>query len=126
MEDNLWENKKNGIAGPPIETEYGWILLYHAVSKADKKGLGIGTYSLGIAVLDKKDPSKVIYRQDKPILEPELDWEVDGWVPNVVFSNGQAIVGEDLFVYYGGADTVTGVAKINMKELKKKILEKLK
>ena len=126
LEDSLWENMKNGIAGPPIETEYGWILLYHAVSKKHKKNCANGTYSLGIAVLDKNDPSKVIYRQDEPILEPELDWEVDGWVPNVVFSNGQAIVGEDLFVYYGGADTVTGVAKINMKELEKNILEELK
>ena len=68
-------------------------------------------------LLDLDDPTKVIARQAEPILEPELDWEVNGYVPNVVFSCGQVVIGDELFVYYGGADTAIGVAKIRMDEI---------
>jgi len=120
-EDNPWEDFKIGLAGPPIETEKGWILIYHGVSKVQEDNCGNGTYSLGIAGLDKEDPYKVIFRQKEPILVPELEWEKNGWVKNVVFSASQVIVNGELLVYYGAADTVTGVAKINMKELEKTI-----
>ena len=119
-EDNYWEDCKIGIAGPPIETDKGYILIYHGVSNA-KKDFGekgeYAQYALGIMLLDKDDPSKVIYRQKEPILMPELDWELNGHVPNVVFSCGQAIVGEDLYVYYAGADQRMGVAKIEMSSI---------
>lgn len=111
-EENEWESLKIGLAGPPIKTEKGWVLIYHGVSKERH-------YSLGIMLLDLEDPSKVIYRQPVPILEPELDWEINGYVPNVVFSCGQAIVDDELYVYYGGADTVTGVAKVKMSDVMK-------
>lgn len=118
--NNYWENYKIGIAGPPIETPKGFILIYHGVSK-DKKSFGkrgeYGQYSLGIMLLDKDNPEKIIYRQEEPILEPELDWELNGNVPNVVFSCGQVVMGEDLFVYYAGADESIGAAKVKMKEI---------
>lgn len=110
LPDSDWENEKIGIGGPPIKTDEGWLLIYHGVSK-DK------CYRLGIALLDLADPAKVIKRQAEPILEPELDWEINGYVPNVVFSCGQVIIGDELFVYYGGADTAIGVAKIQMKDI---------
>lgn len=66
-------------------------------------------------LLDKKDPTKILSRQSEPILEPELDWEVNGYIPNVVFSCGHVRLGDDLLVYYGGADTVIGVAKLDLK-----------
>lgn len=102
-----WESKKIGIAGPPIKTAQGWILIYHGVNDSN-------WYRLGIALLDLKDPAVVISRQKEPILEPELEWEINGFVPNVVFSCGQVIVNDVLYVYYGAADTVIGVAKIQM------------
>ena len=105
-----WENEKIGIGGPPIKTDEGWLLIYHGVSKQKQ-------YSLGIALLDLDNPSKVLKRQAEPILVPELDWEMNGYVPNVVFSCGQVIMGDELLVYYGGADTAIGVAKINMKDI---------
>ena len=74
-------------------------------------------YSLGLALLDLDDPTKIIARQPEPILEPELDWEVNGYVPNVVFSCGQVVIGGELFVYYGGADTAIGVAKIQTNDI---------
>ena len=110
LPDSSWENEKIGIGGPPIKTDEGWLLIYHGVSKDHR-------YSLGIALLDINDPTKVIARQTEPILEPELDWEVNGYVPNVVFSCGQVVIDNELFVYYGGADTAIGVATIKMNDI---------
>jgi predicted GH43/DUF377 family glycosyl hydrolase len=106
-----WEGIKIGLAGPPIKTSRGWVLIYHGVGGEPRK------YSLGIALLDGKDPSKVLYRQSEPILEPELDWEVNGYVPNVVFSCGQVILDGHLIVYYGGADTAIGVAAVPLEQI---------
>jgi predicted GH43/DUF377 family glycosyl hydrolase len=109
--DSDWENEKIGIAGPPIRMESNWLLIYHGVSKSHR-------YSLGIAELNLEDPTKVISRQSEPILEPELDWEINGHVPNVVFSCGQVIKDGELYVYYGAADTVIGVAKIHLQDIR--------
>jgi len=120
--DNYWENCKIGIAGPPIEVEKGFILLYHGVSE-EKKDFGekgkYAQYSLGIMLLDKDDPSKIVYRQKEAILEPLLKWEINGHVPNVVFSCGQVVIGEDLYVYYAGADEKMGVAKVKSSHINK-------
>ena len=109
--DSNWENEKIGIAGPPIKTENSWLLIYHGVSKSR-------CYSLGIAELDLDDPSKVISRQKEPILEPELEWEIKGHVPNVVFSCGHVIRDGELIVYYGAADTVIGAAQIPLEDVR--------
>jgi predicted GH43/DUF377 family glycosyl hydrolase len=110
--ESEWESKKIGAAGPPLRTDDGWLLIYHGVGgEGDSR-----RYSLGIALLDLEDPTRVIARQAEPILEPELDWEIDGHVPNVVFSCGQAIVDENIYVYYGGADTVIGVAGMGLRD----------
>ena len=111
VDDSTWEDKKIGIAGPPIRTEEGWFLIYHGVSKANN------TYTLGAALLDLEDPSKVLARQSEPVLEPELEWEKVGAVPNVVFSCGQAEMDDRILVYYCGADTVIGVAEINKNDI---------
>ncbi|RKX75356.1 MAG: glycosidase [Spirochaetes bacterium] len=105
-----WEDKKIGIAGPPLKTEEGWLLIYHGVSSSN-------VYSLGIALLDLDNPSIVLARQSEPILYPELEWEIHGHVPNVVFSCGHAEIGERILVYYCGADTVIGVAELCKKEI---------
>jgi predicted GH43/DUF377 family glycosyl hydrolase len=68
-------------------------------------------------LLDAKNPAKIIARQAEPILEPELEWEIDGHVPNTVFSCGQAIMDDEIYVYYGGADTAIGVAAIKMNDI---------
>ncbi|NLW60558.1 MAG: glycosidase [Firmicutes bacterium] len=109
-----WEEKKIGIAGPPIKMEEGWLLVYHGVDHQH-------VYRLGFAVLDLQDPTKVLYRQREPILEPELVWEKEGLVPNVVFSCGAAELEDEIYVYYGAADTVIGVASMNKRELKRKL-----
>ena len=109
--DSNWENKKIGIAGPPIKTDDGWLLIYHGVNYKNH-------YSLGVALLDLNNLSKIIARQEQPILEPELDWEIKGHVPNVVFACGHAEIGDKILIYYAGADTVIGVAELNRKDIK--------
>lgn len=105
-----WDSLKVGIAGPPFETNQGWILLYHGVGDD-------GHYRLGAALLDRHNPTKVIGRTAAPIMAPIEAWETCGWVPNVVFPCGQIIRDGVVYIYYGGADQVIGVATIKLAEL---------
>lgn len=107
----MWDCKKVGIAGPPLRIDDGWLLIYHGVDNDN-------VYRLGAAILDSNDPNKVLAVQDEPILEPELNWEINGLVPNVVFSCGACIVDRFLYVYYGAADTSIGVAGIGIDNIK--------
>lgn len=111
--DELPDTEKVGISGPPIETKEGWLLLYHCVSRRTQPM----TYYVAAALLDLKDPSKILARRKVPLLEPETSYELYGEVNNVVFPCGAVVIDEDLFVYYGGADTVICVATIKLAEL---------
>jgi beta-1,2-mannobiose phosphorylase / 1,2-beta-oligomannan phosphorylase len=106
--DTAWDSKRIGISAPPIETSYGWLLLYHGISKRT------GHYNVRAALLDKKDPSKILYRTHDPLLEPKMQYEREGIVNNVVFPCGAAVIKHTLFVYYGGADKVVAVATIDI------------
>lgn len=108
-----WESVKIGAGPPPIKTEEGWLLIYHGVGEEK----GISKYSAGAALLDLKDPSKVIARLKKPILEPEKDYEMFGDVATVVFPEGAAVINRELFVYYGAADKTCSLATCNLDEL---------
>jgi predicted GH43/DUF377 family glycosyl hydrolase len=107
---NAWEHEKVGIAGPPTKTEQGWLLIYHAVDQNL-------VYRLGVALLDANNPSVVLHRGEDFFLEPREPWEKKGDVPNVVFSCGQVVNDETLYVYYGGADRVMAVATCSMSEI---------
>lgn len=100
-----WDGVKIGAAGPPVRHPEGWLLVYHGVD--EKK-----TYRLGAALLDAKNPTKILARQDEPILEPDLEWEMKGQVTNVVFSCATVDVGDSYYVYYGAADRVIGLAAV--------------
>jgi predicted GH43/DUF377 family glycosyl hydrolase len=112
LTNSTWENHKIGISGPPMKTRFGWFLIYHGVSRDN-------VYRLGALFLDLQNPKIVITRQKEPILEPELDWEKYGHVNNVVFSCGQIVMGEEIYVYYGGSDTAIGLATVEYKDIKK-------
>lgn len=103
LRPDAWDSYKIGANGPPLKTDAGWLFFYHGFAE-DK------VYKMGVALLDLNDPTVVLKRQWEPSLEPEEEWERQGDVPNVVFSCGQVMTGESLYVYYGGADTVIGVA----------------
>ena len=108
--DVEWEGKYVGMNGVPIETKDGWLAFYHA---ADAKHV----YRIGVMLLDKDDPSKVIARPRHPILWPEEMWERRGDVPNVVFSTSNILVGDEVWVYYGGGDHVMALATAKLSDL---------
>lgn len=103
-----WQNVKIGGGCNPIETEVGWLLIYHGVT-----GTCSGfVYSFGGAILDIDDPSKVLYRSKRYLLTPEMDYEQSGFVPNVTFPCS-ALTDADtgrMAIYYGSADTYTALA----------------
>ena len=105
--------EKIGIAAPPIETEWGWLLLYHIVTRRNDKVY----YYASAVILDIDQPWRVIARRKTPLLEPEMSYEKEGLVNNVVFPCGTIVIDGQLFVYYGGADKVIGVAPINQANL---------
>ena len=105
---NKWDNAKVGISAPPIKTKHGWLLLYHGISKSNK------TYRIGAALLDLNDPAIVLSRTSDPIFEPEEPYEKIGIINNVVFPCGMIEKDGLLYIYYGGADTVVGVATIEL------------
>jgi predicted GH43/DUF377 family glycosyl hydrolase len=98
-----WEGKYIGFNGVPIETDAGWLAFYHA---ADHQHV----YRIGVMLLDRNEPWRVLARPRQPILWPELAWEERGDVPNVTFSNCNLLVGDSIYVYYGGADHAIGLA----------------
>jgi predicted GH43/DUF377 family glycosyl hydrolase len=108
----MWDSKKVGVAAPPIKTAQGWLVLYHGVSEEK-------IYRVGAILCDLKDPTKIIARTDEPLFEPEAVYEKEGDVSNVVFPCGAVQIGDKIFMYYGGADKVVGVATMELKTLLK-------
>ena len=92
-----WEFIQIGNCGAPIEIDEGWLILTHGVGAMRK-------YAIGAALLDKRDPSKVIGRTAIPLLSA-ADEDREGYVPNVVYTCGAIVVGDDLFMPYGVADS---------------------
>lgn len=109
-EEGTWDKTRIGVSNPPIETKDGWLLLYHGFADGS-------VYKVGAVLLDLENPAKVLKRYPDPIFEPEKTYEKVGQVPNVVFPCGQAVIGDKIYLYYGGADSVIGVATGSINEL---------
>ena len=105
-----WEYFKLGGGAPPIKTKDGWLFTYHAVDME-------WHYRLGAVLVDLNNPERILKRSKDPILEPEEEYEVDGVVPNVVFTCGAVVRDNRIFLYYAGADTVVCVATAELSEL---------
>lgn len=105
-----WETYKLGINTPPIKTPHGWFTLYHAVGP-DK------FYRLGALLLDLDDPSRVLHRTPDWLMQPEEDYEIEGFYRGVCFPCGTVVMEDTLFVYYGGADKYCALATCNFPEL---------
>lgn len=116
-----WQEAKIGAGPIPIETDEGWIMIYHGVIS-----LAAGMiYSVGAAILDKDEPWKVLYRTKDMIMGPEEYYERVGDVDNVLFpcaTLADSATGR-IAMYYGAADTVVGVAFTTVDELIKYIKE---
>jgi predicted GH43/DUF377 family glycosyl hydrolase len=103
-----WDSARVGVGAPPLETEAGWLLIYHGVRQTVAGAL----YRVGLALLDTKEPSKVTHRCPEWVLGPAESYELIGDVPGVVFPCGliHDPATDELRLYYGAADTCVAVA----------------
>jgi len=108
-----WDGYRVGANGIPIETDEGWLILYHGV----KQFPGGPKYRMGAALLDLEDPREMIARLPYWILGPHEPYETTGDVPNVIFSNGHVTYGDELHVYYGAADSSVCLATGRISEI---------
>jgi len=110
-----WQSVKIGAGPIPIETSEGWLLFYHGVS-GTANGL---VYSIGAALLDRDDPSRVLHRTRSYLLTPEVDYETAGFVPNVCFPCAALCDSETgrIAIYYGAADTYSALAFGRVEEI---------
>lgn len=116
--EEVWDSFVRSAGPPPLETEHGWLLFYHANDARDP-----GKYKLGAMLLDLVEPTKVLYRSAAPVLSPDEPYENHG-KPGIVYACGAVVrpsttpgaSDETLFVYYGGADKVICVATAPLTE----------
>jgi len=102
---------KVGASCVPIKTDEGWLEIYHGADENDK-------YYLAAALLDLKNPAKVIARSKQPVMKPEADYEINGFYPNVVFSCGAVVDSEGIItIYYGASDAFTAAATTSIDKL---------
>lgn len=103
---------------PPIETESGWLLIYHGVHDTIKGYV----YSACAALLDLQNPQKEIARLPYPLFKPEHDWELKGEVNNVCFPTGAVVIADTLYIYYGAADERIACASVSLSALLTELL----
>ncbi len=101
-----WDANKVGLSPPPLQTEKGWLILYHGVRNTASGCI----YRLGFALLDLEDPTRLLARSDEWVFSPEEDYEVVGDVDKVVFPCGWVADGDVVRLYYGCADKCISLA----------------
>lgn len=106
FEDSAWQCLKIGAGSVPLRTEEGWLMFYHGVINTCN---GF-RYSMGAALLDLEDPTKVLCRTRSYLLAPALSYETSGDVPNVIFPCAAIADGDQIGLYYGAADTSVAIA----------------
>ena len=112
---SAWDANKIGLGPPPLLTKDGWLICYHGVHQTASGSI----YRLGLALLDRDDPSKVLARGNEWIFGPQSPYEQSGDVSDVVFPCGWILRddGDTLHLYYGAADSVVGVAETSLAKL---------
>lgn len=110
LQTEWWLHRGPELGAQPIKTDRGWLLIFSNESMSD-------SWTIGAALLDLGNPSKLIARTPGYILQPVTDYEREGLVQNVTFPEGVVIVGDTLYVYYGAADTVIGLATCKLSDL---------
>jgi predicted GH43/DUF377 family glycosyl hydrolase len=101
-----WDSGKVGTGPPPIETDDGWVLLFHGVQHVH----GGWLYRFGLALLDRNDPSRLIGRWPDWVFGPTMPYERNGNKPGIVFPTGAVVKDGQVMVYYGAADTTVALA----------------
>ncbi len=108
-----WDGSRVGAGLPPIETEEGWLIIYHGVKEMPSGPI----YRLGAALLDLDQPHRLIAKTRRWLLSPQEPYERIGDVPNVIFPTGGFIRDGLLWVYYGAADSNICLATISVADL---------
>ena len=115
-----WANVKVGGGVPPLRTPVGWLSLYHGNVSPDAKSLGggdIGEYAAATMLQAIDDPARILGMSPQPVMRAEVEFERSGYLPNIVFPTAMLSRGEYVDVYYGAADTSTGVARYLLADL---------
>jgi predicted GH43/DUF377 family glycosyl hydrolase len=105
-----WDEAKIGAGAVPFKTDRGWLEIYHGVDRNNR-------YCLGAVLLDATEPWKIIARAGKPVLEPQTEYECEGFFGNVVFSCGLLCEDDTIKIYYGAADTTICYAELSLKDV---------
>jgi predicted GH43/DUF377 family glycosyl hydrolase len=108
-----WDGQRIGAGPPPIETDAGWLVIYHGV----KAYGGRLVYRAGAALFDRDHPQKLVARSDGWLFQAEAPYELTGLVGNVVFPTGAIVHDDDLRMYYGAADMSVCLATAKISEL---------
>ena len=106
-----WDSWFRGIGPAPLKTQEGWLIFYHAMDHKNPN-----KYQLGAMLLDLEDPTKILYRTDRPILVPEKHYENEGHKWGVIYACGAVIKDGQIFLYYGGADKFVCVATKDLQQ----------
>lgn len=104
-----WEITKVGASGIPIPTDDGWLMTYHGVDRQS-------CYYVGLALLDREDPRKVLARTDDPVFSPEGPFEVAPYGLRCVFPCANVVMGDEVFMYYGGGDLYVNLGIFSLKK----------
>lgn len=106
-----WDHYVRSAGPPPIKTDEGWLVLYHAVNQDFPH-----QYRLGAMLLDLENPGTVIARSKAPLLIPDM-WYENDWKPGIIYACGALVKNGDLYIYYGGGDKYVCSAHTNLKQL---------
>ncbi len=109
--DGLWDETRIGAGAVPFRIDEGWIEIYHGADRLHR-------YCLGALLLDGKWPWQVLARSERPLFEPQADYECAGFFGNVVFSCGLLLEDQTLRLYYGAADTSICYAEIPLADVR--------
>ncbi len=114
LRDGKFDSARLGASCVPFLTEKGWLEIYHGCDQKDK-------YCLGALLLDKDDPTKVLARSEKPIVEAEADYEKNGFMPEVIFSCGALVDGDTVSIYYGACDECVCLGRLSVQDIFKEL-----
>jgi predicted GH43/DUF377 family glycosyl hydrolase len=109
-----WDEFRVGASVAPIETDQGWLEIYHGVKMTSAGPI----YRAGVVLLDLDDPSQVIKRGSHPILSPREEYERIGDINNVCFACGAVLCDDgEMKIYYGAADTSICIATCTLRQI---------
>ncbi|MCX7589551.1 MAG: hypothetical protein N2Z85_01255 [Patescibacteria group bacterium] len=108
---NSWDYWIRGVGAPPLKTKLGWLVFYHAMQNGE-----FNKYKVGAMILDYNNPTKIVLKSPYPIIEPDQEYENNGFKAGVVYVTGAIIKDSNIYIYYGAADSYIGVAYGNLDE----------